>query len=345
MKLQENELQTSEYVERKFVAIRFSEDHSKEWDDFILNKACNGTFLQSRQFLNYHPENKYTDYSLMFYEKEKLVAVCPACIIYEGTKKIFYSHAGSTYGGIIVVLDVMRAEKMLALLESFEENLKINGFEKCILKQTNSLMCTCPMDLLEYCFYYNNYHEYKELDVYIDFRNYDKDNVIGNFSKLKKRLTKKCIKEGMEICELKERDDLNRFREILVLNLKKYNLKPYHSLEDLIDLKRRFPNEIQFWGCEYEGEIIAVSMVFLFCRASCVHTHYLAADPRYNKLSPMTFIYYKMIDLYKEQGYQTLSWGITTEHLGVELNKNLTNTKEEFGGRHNIVKIYEKNYR
>ena len=83
-------------------------------------------------------------------------------------------------------------------------------------------------------------------------------------------------------------------------------------------------------------------MVFLFKKSGCVHTHYLAADSEYSSLSPMSFIYYSMIDHYKESGYKSLSWGITSEHLGVDINLNLTNNKEEFGSRHNTVSIFER---
>lgn len=326
----------------EFECINYTERNRQEWENFVLNESCNGTFLQSRNFLNYHPKDKYIDCSLMFYDKQKLVAVCPACVEEKKGEKIFYSHAGSTYGGLVISADIMRAEKMLLLLDTFENSLKMNGFTSCILKQSNSLMCTEKMDLFEFCMYYRKYIEYKELDIYVDFEKLDKENVIGGFSKLKKRLTKKCMEAGMRIRELTDRDDIGRLLNILTENLNKYGLKPYHTLEDLLDLKKRFPEEIQFWGCEYEERIVAISMVFLFRQAGCVHTHYLAADSEYNKLSPMTFIYYKMIDLYKDKGYKSLSWGITTEHFGVEINSNLTNTKEEFGGRHNVVKIYEK---
>ena len=313
-----------------------------EWDRFIKEEACNGTFLQSRLFLSYHPEGKFQDCSLLFYVKSHLVAVCPGCIQYEGAEKLFVSHSGSTYGGIIVSETMLRTEKMLALIDAFEQYLCEKGFHRCILKQNNPLMNTRGMDLLDFCLYYKEYREYKELDVYVDYLHYDRENILSNFSKLKKRMTKKCIDAGITLKELTEREELTVFMEILSANLKKYGQKPYHTVDDLMELKCRFSEEIQYWGAVYEGKIVAVSMTFLFRKSGCVHTHYLAADPEYLKLSPMTYIYYQMIEQYKDKGFKTLSWGITTEHLGVEINYNLTNTKEEFGSRHNVVSIFEK---
>lgn len=321
---------------------KYTQNYEEAWDTFIENEALNGTFLQSRKFLNYHPHDRFKDCSIMFYIKDDLVAICPAAVIYDRDVKVFSSHPGSTYGGIIISSELFRAEKMLSLVDSFEKYLINEGFDRCILKQNNPLMDKKKMDLLEFCLFYNGFTEYKELDIYIDYNDYNTDEIIKNFSKLKKRQVKKCINSEMYLKEISNPSEIERFINILADNLQKYGLSPYHTVEDLIDLKDRFPKNIQFWGAIYNSIMIAESMVFLFPESGCVHTHYLAADPKYNTLSPMSFIYYSMIEKYKNTKYLTLSWGITTEHLGVELNKNLTNTKEEFGSKHNIVKIYEK---
>ena len=49
-----------------------------EWDRFVMHESGNGTFLQTRNFLNYHPAGRFTDASLMVYnEHGGLGAVCP----------------------------------------------------------------------------------------------------------------------------------------------------------------------------------------------------------------------------------------------------------------------------
>lgn len=322
--------------------VAYSAGYESTWDKFVMEESVNGTFLQTRRFLNYHPEGRFADASLMIYGKGKIIAVCPACSVIEDEEKVFVSHSGSTYGGIIVSQALLRTKKILVLLDELELYLRRLGFAKCILKQTNSLLMPGQTELLEYCFYYKKYVEYKELNLYIDLNEYDKENTIENFTKLRKRLVKKCISAGMNVRELSGEEDIQRFHTILSDNLQKYNLKPYHTVADLLDLKKRFPHNIEFWGCIYDNNIVAVSMVFLFEKGKCAHTQYLAADSEYHAMSPMTYIYYKMIDIYKDRDIRYLSWGITTEHLGLEINENLTNTKEEYGSSHNITKIYEK---
>ena len=214
-----------ELQDKEYKIVTFQKEYEDVWDQFVLQESCNGCFLQTRNFFNYHSEGKYRDCSLMFYRKEQLMAVCPACEIREGNEKIFSSHSGSTYGGIIVSSDMLRAEKMLKLVDEFEAYLTEMGFVKCVLKQTNPLLDRMPADLLEYCLYYRKYKEYKELNLYIDFEHYYKEDIFKNFSKLKKRLAKKCINADMEVRELIDKDDIKRFHEVLTDNLQKYNLK------------------------------------------------------------------------------------------------------------------------
>ena len=43
-----------------YYIIKYNSSLEHEWDEFI-NNSINGTFLQSRRFLNYHPEGRFVD--------------------------------------------------------------------------------------------------------------------------------------------------------------------------------------------------------------------------------------------------------------------------------------------
>lgn len=50
------------------------------WEHFVQNSR-NGTFMQQRKFLNYHPPGKFIDRSLLVFDKkQQLLAVIPAAI-------------------------------------------------------------------------------------------------------------------------------------------------------------------------------------------------------------------------------------------------------------------------
>ena len=185
--------------------------------------------------------------------------------------------------------------------------------------------------------------EIKELNIYIDFERYKQD-ILCNFSKMKKRNINKCIEMGMELRKLEAKEEISMFHKILSKNLMKYNTKPVHSLDEMLDLKKRLKNEIEFYGVYYNGQLMAGTMVFIFEKAKCAHTQYLASDPDYLKLNAMSFVYYKMIQIYIERQFRYLSWGTATEHGGEVINWNLANNKEEFGSIHGINSIFEKEF-
>lgn len=325
----------------KIIIKQFRKEYEDTWDQFVEKQSINGTFLQERRFLNYHEEGKFEDCSLMFYENDNLVAVCPACIIREEGKRQFYSHLGSSYGGIIVEKGLLRVDKMRCLYETFEEYLKEQGFQKCTLKMSMDLLCVYPQDLIKFILTYYEYRETKELNIYIDFEKY-KNDILSNFSKMKKRNIRKCLQLEMQLKELNSKKEIEEFYTILSENLKKYSIKPVHNVIEMLDLKNRLGDNIAFYGVYYGNTLLAGTMVFIFKKTKCVHTQYLAADPEYAKLNAMAFVYYKMIEIYKKRAFRYLSWGITTEHGGKNINWNLANNKEEFGSLHGVNSIFEK---
>ena len=322
---------------------RYSTEYERVWDEFLGN-SINGIFLQSRNFLNYHGKNKFNDMSLLFYEGDNLVAICPGCVEKIDDKKVFISNKGSSYGGIIIGKEYLRIEKISKLIEAFEKFIIKNGVFKCIIKMSMDILCELPQDVVKFCLYYYGYTEYKELNFYIDFNNYNED-IIKNCSKMKKRNIKKALKSEMEFKKLHLEYEIKEFHTILTKNLKKYNVKPVHSVEELMDLKDRLGDGIQFYGAYLGEQMVAGTMLFIFENVKCVHTQYLAYDAEYQQYNSMAFIYYKIIEICIQNGINKLSWGIATEHNGENINWGLANNKEEFGSIHGINSIYEKVFR
>lgn len=309
----------------------FNVTNEAEWDRFIEQMSINGVFLQTRHFLNYHKQGKFEDVSLMIYDqKNKLTAVIPACVQYNADRKIFYSHKGTTFGGIIVDRKHYNAQHILALIEELKLFLKEQGFDEVYLKQTSDLFSSVESDLFQYAYWYHGFKEYKEISTYVDYSTY-KEDILSNFSQGKRTHVNNCIKEGVHVKSL-DTSDIAEFYDVLCENLKKYNLKPVHSLEELIEFKEiRLRSECEFYGAYKDKEMLAGSMMFYFPQVSCAHTQYLAARQSYNKLSPMTYMYYAMIVEMKKKGYARISWGTATEELGQVLNMGLIASKESFG--------------
>ena len=69
----------------KISIIRYQISYRDQWNTFV--KSGNSSFLFQRDFMEYHA-HKFEDYSLLIFNQEELVAICPA----HREDKFFKSH-------------------------------------------------------------------------------------------------------------------------------------------------------------------------------------------------------------------------------------------------------------
>ncbi|TQW85188.1 GNAT family N-acetyltransferase, partial [Clostridioides difficile] len=165
---------------------KFEKSCEKNWDYFVENKSINGTFLQTRNFLNYHEEGKFTDHSLIICKGEEILAVVPACETYEDGERIFFSHLGSTFGGIIIRSGFNDIRHVNAITNKLEIYLQEQNFDKVYLKNTSRIFCKEDTSLLEYFLFKNNYMFYDELSMFLELSKY-KEDILANFKYSKRR--------------------------------------------------------------------------------------------------------------------------------------------------------------
>ena len=323
--------------------VAYSEKHEEIWDKFVMEDSVNGTFLQTRRFLNYHPAERFVDASIMLYDKGKIVSVCPACTVIENGEKVFFSHKGSTFGGLIINRKYYHAEKVLQVIELLNSYLKDNGYKKCVLKITPDLFARESNSLLQYCLQNKNYQSYMELNTYIDLDAIS-GNIIDYFDRNKKRNIEKCEAHSLTFRRLVTDKEIEDFYKLLTKNLEKYNLKPIHTVDEIKEFKNnRLTNETEFYGVFREEEQIAGGMMFVFKQTNVIHAQNLSADYTFTEYSPITYLYYKVIEQAKKTGYSKLSWGISTENQGKDLNMTLVRNKESYGSKYSLNTIYYKN--
>lgn len=321
--------------------IIYESGQEKEWDEFIFNRSMNGTFLHSRYFLNYHPKERFKDCSLLFYNnKNDLVAVCAACELHEESKKIFYAHKGATYGGLVIAKKYYKAKYVIPLVEEFTAYLKNRQFNEVYLKLTPEIFAQGNTALIEFALHYSGYCDFKDINTYIDYDSYNED-ILSNFTQGKRTHVHRCQREGMQVRAICKDSEISQYYSILCENLEKYNLKPVHTLYELLDFKNnRLVNECGFFGTYLEENMVAGGMLFYFNNSKTAHTQYLSAKMEYLSLSPMTFTYYWLINEMKKRGFRYLSWGVASENLGRDLNKGLMDSKEDFGSTYGINMTY-----
>lgn len=328
-----------------FSVKRYTKDMQFKWDSFIFEDSVNGTFLQSMNFLNYHSADKFLDHSLIIEDNNRnIYCVVPGCEKFEDGEKIFFSHRGSTYGGIVINKRYYKSEYVQEMILMIEEYLKKNNFYKIVLKITPDILSFESPALVEYLLTYNKYNSYDELSTYIDLRNVS-DKVEDNFNQSKRKKVRRTREQGYEFRELTKDEEVKQFHELLTINLSKYNTKPIHTVNEILEFKNsRLKDIVKFFGVIKEEDILAAGMMFEFDKQKVAHAQNLSTNPfiDYGIANPITFLYYSLIQYYKDELFEKLSWGISTENQGEYLNWGLIKNKESYGSTYSCNKTYFK---
>lgn len=322
-------------------------EYAGKWDRFVMEASMNGTFLHTRRFLSYHPENRFEDASLMIFNGGELVGVCPAAMQTVNGVKMLRSHPGSTFGGPVLSPALLRAPKLTALIAQMDAYWQSQGYNAAELKLTSDLFATLPTDALQYALYHAGYTDEAEISAYLPIAGQSHEALRAAYSFNKRYDLKRCQKAGLETRGIETREELGAFYDLLCLNLQKFNAKPVHTLDELWDfLSARLRGEVSFLGVyDPQGRMAAGACLFFFAQANVLHTQYLATDPAVKGYVPSAFLYDAVIRQGLAMGASCVSFGTSTHDRGRVLNTGLIQNKEGYGCLHSLNRIYTKYYR
>ncbi|MEG6616326.1 GNAT family N-acetyltransferase [Peptococcaceae bacterium 1198_IL3148] len=314
----------------------YTEDFSSLWDRFVQDSR-NGTFMQKRAFLNYHPADRFQDQSLLvFNRKEHLLAVLPAAIRKENDHKILLSHPGASHGGIIVGHNVKSScvTEIVGSIKKYAQAEKIDAIQ---LKMVPRIYHKWPCDEIDFAL---RHHGFKiintELATAIPLPFYHDKK--ADSSTL--RNIRKAVKNQVEV---KETPDIDGYWQVLTKNLKlRHSTKPTHSYEEIVDLMKRFKDKIKIFAAYQNNKLIAGTVVFIL-NERVINCFYIAHDEHYQSVRPLNLVFDYLIKWGKERNFTYLDWGISTEQGGKVLNSGLINFKEGFGGRGVLRETYRLN--
>ena len=276
--------------------------------------------------MDYH-QYRFKDHSLMFYKKDKLIALFPA----NQDENMLYSHQGLTYGGLLIKKDI-KLRDVKECLQILLDYLKENNILKVHIKSLPALYSPIPMDELNYLFFILEAKLTRRdaLSV-INMQHRPKlsrDRIAGN---------KRAVKQGLVIKEVDAFDDF--WNEILIPNLQeRYGTKPVHSLEEIQKLKIFFPKNIRQFNVYKDDVIVAGTTIFE--TEYVAHSQYISGDDDRNILGSLDFLHVYLLDeVFKDKMY--FDFGISNENQGRNINEGLHYWKEGFGARTMTQDFYE----
>lgn len=305
---------------------RYKEDMKKTWDQFVWT-ANNGTLFHTRQFLGYHPPERFRDHSLIFSDNKRMLAVLPAAIREIDGRRILSSHCGASYGGFVhrEDLSVRSAFDLVESLIQYASSQSIDGIE---LTFPPVIYLARPSHYLDFALYKNGFvYSRREVSSIIPL-DFEADYILSQFKPEARTAFRKSVKMGVQIRETERFDE---FYPILKKNLSlRHNVKPTHTLEELKLLKKLFPDRIQQFGAFVDDTLVAGVTNFL-ANDRVVLAFYISHDEAYQEYRPVNHLFYEIIRWSIENKYRFLDYGIFT--VREDPNWGLGKFKESFGAR------------
>lgn len=317
----------------------YSKELENQWEEFV-DSSVNGTFMQERKFLGYHPSGRFSDHSLIFMDDKRIIAVLPATVVQQEDKRILVSHPGASHGGLIIKSS-LSTKKCLELVSALIEYCTMAGFDYIRLKLVPKVYHKELSDQLDFALRFSGFSiEYTELATVLELKKGEEFFVKLVMSDTAFRNYQKSLKSGLSVVE---DADINDFWPILENKLKhNHNAKPAHTLDEIKHLKTLYPDRIKLFAA-YEGVTPVAGVLAFLLNDRVINCFYIAHHDSFQHKRPLNLIFGHMMEWGLKNGFSYLDWGISTELKGSRVNTGLFRFKEGYGG-HGVLRecyLYE----
>lgn len=304
---------------------RYTPTDQQAWDRYV-DSARNATFLFKRGYMDYHAD-RFSDHSLMFYIGHHLHSLLPAHEVGD----TLYSHFGLTYGGLIMNVDVTTAD-VITLFQELNEYLRAAGFRRVIYRPIPWIYHQVPAEEDLYAIFWH-------CQARLTLRNIG-TTIIHPRQTTWRKDHRRRLRNAHDANIRVERDDsLEAFWPLLEENLKKrFDAQPVHTLQEIMLLKSRFPNNIIQYNA-YQGNEIVGGITF-YLTPQVLHGQYSSTNDMGRQTGAMEAIYEQVI-LHDYPDIPYLDFGSSTEQQGSVINQGLIAHKEGYGGRAVCYDTYE----
>ena len=318
-----------------------SERERKLIDDFILNPDTNGEFINSLNYLGYHPRGRFEDKSIFIVDEGSgnIRGVFIAAEDIDNPKRII-SHPGTTFAGIIVnkKLSIKNLEEIVNLIMEYYEK----RYESIVVRLRPEFFDIQPFGEVSYFLLRRGYRYCMSgLSNVIDISNiHNEDDIFRMYDATKRNQVRKALREKQFII-----NNTNKLRKDVWDNMnntlkEKHNAHSTHTFDEIEELMRRVPTNISAYYAEkIDGEYGAFALVYKF--KNIFHTQYLDTNYKYTGQYPNLLLIHNLLQIARQEGYAKFSFGVSTENHGLYLNCGLFNYKSGYGGGSVVQAEYE----
>ena len=306
--------------------IKYNEELAGAWDDFVTKDSRNGGIFQERRFLSYHPEGTFLDASVIYYLNKKIVGVLPvALVVDENDKTTAVSHPGSSAGGLIFHKKMMLKD-ILSMIELTIEHYRKMGCNGLELRLAEPIFSSPTDAELPYILWHRGFElRSREISSCVDLEG-------ESWRKLARKRKLQYMRSARSKGYKVERtNDPDGIYSLIEGNLEeRYDKRPTHTLEELRELKKRYPEKIDFWLVKKDGDILAGAVIFT-ANKNCAHDFYTHHNYDKSHMHALPLLYSDMFEYYKLQGLKWFNIGISSR--GQWIKWGILEFKEQIGAR------------
>ncbi|WP_156169100.1 GNAT family N-acetyltransferase [Kordia jejudonensis] len=266
--------------------------------------------------MEYH-QDRFEDYSLVLFKKDKPIALFPANI----RENVLYSHQGLTFGGLILSKK-SGAHEVNQLLQTVINYAKAENFTTVILKAIPEFYYEKKAAELNYFASKQGSLIDRNLVLVIDYTK------PLHIHKTKRKHYEKNQRVGFEI---EETSDCTEFwNDVLQPKLQeKYKATPVHSLAEITKLQAQFPANIIQYNVKLDNEILAG--ITIFKHKNVVKSQYGATTAKGESLRALEYLFIYLIEKFQEEEIHYFSMGTVDADNELGYNAGLLKQKEELG--------------
>ncbi len=306
--------------------IRYDATMAAQWNE-MARQCRNSTFQHQRGYMDYHSD-RFTDCSLIALHNGKPRALLPANV--DGDT--LWSHRGLTFGSWLVPLKHFDVTVMIEVMDATVAWMKDNGLKRLVYKAVPHI-----------------YHRYPcEEDLYALFRHHAsliETNISTTIDLSCPLLLDRGNKSGANAARkagitVGPSEDWQQYWHLLSSLLdERYDTRPVHTLDEILLLQSRFPDDIRLYTATLDGELLAGVVMYL--SAPVAHCQYIGASPRGKDSKALTLLFDYLIQESTRLGYRYFDFGISNEDHGRYLNEGLVRQKSRLGGRGIVYNTFE----
>ena len=309
---------------------KYTESFREQWEEFAWS-ANNGNIFYTRQFLSYHPADRFVDHSLVFLKKGRILALLPAVDFNDNGTRLLLSHRGASYGGF-VIKDTLSIREAFDLVEALIKYAQAEGFDTIDMTPPPQIYLRRPSNYIDFALVQNGFtYRKREISSVIPL-DFASEDILNTFNEGSRRAVRRGQKLGVNVRESVDPKEYEKFYGILKKNLRlRHGVNPTHTLPELIKVKNLFPERVKLFAAYTPENDMAAGVVMFICNPRVVLAFYISHDEDYQHYRGVNCLFHDIVDWGIRENYGFLDFGIFT--VNEDPNWGLARFKESFGAQ------------